>query len=226
MKGYRRFIILGLALAAAAPASARSAIDDVMAGADGGGSEIKGPDYLECVPYARRLSGIRIFGDAHTWWDQAQGRYATGHRPRVGAVMAIPAYANSHLGHVATVSRIVDSRTILISHANWSPIEGRRGQVEDNVTALDVSPDNDWSEVRIWYAPIHNLGTTHWPVEGFIYNAKPGAVKDLGQSRLESVSGEDAATPVPASPPETEIKPTKKGRRSDPIGAIIAGTYR
>ena len=33
--------------------------------------------YLQCVPYARDVSGIQIYGDAHTWWDQAQGRYAT-----------------------------------------------------------------------------------------------------------------------------------------------------
>lgn len=31
--------------------------------------------FLQCVPFARQLSGIRIFGDARTWWNQAQGRY-------------------------------------------------------------------------------------------------------------------------------------------------------
>ena len=44
--------------------------------------------YLQCVPYAREVSGIRIYGDAHTWWDQAAGHYARGVRPRVGAVMS------------------------------------------------------------------------------------------------------------------------------------------
>lgn len=227
MKGYRRFIMLGLAFAAAAPAigpaAASAAIDDIQAGANGGiddGSDTpKGPDYLECVPYARQLSGIRIFGDAHTWWQQARGRYATGHTPRVGAVMAMQPYANSELGHVATVSKVLDSRTILVSHSNWSPINGRRGQIEKNVTVLDVSPANDWSEVRVWFAPIHNLGTTHWPVSGFIYNARPGSMKDLGSARLDAIAASDEP---PAAPPPA----TKKGRRSDPIGAIIAGTYR
>jgi len=199
MKGYRIAIMLGLAGATVAPASARSAIDDALAGMDDDRpAAAKGPDYLECVPYARQLSGIQIFGDAHTWWKQASGRYATGHAPRVGAVMAMEPYANSQLGHVATVSKVVDSRTILVSHANWSPIEGQRGRIEKNVTVLDVSPANDWSEVRVWYQPIHNLGTTHWPVSGFIYNDRPG---------------------------KTVAATKKKGRRSDPIGDIIAGNY-
>lgn len=205
MKGYRIAIMLGLTGATVAPASARSAIDDALAGMDDDRPAVtKGPDYLECVPYARQLSGIQIFGDAHTWWKQASGRYATGHAPRVGAVMAMEPYANSQLGHVATVSKVVDSRTILVSHANWSPIEGQRGRIEKNVTVLDVSPANDWSEVRVWYQPIHNLGTTHWPVSGFIYNDRPGKTATAAAA---------AATAK------------KKGRRSDPIGDIIAGNY-
>jgi hypothetical protein len=41
---------------------------------------------------------------------------------------------------------------------------------QDDVRAVDVSDANDWSEVRVWYAPIGIWGTTHWPVDGFIYN--------------------------------------------------------
>lgn len=210
MKGYRIAIVIGLAAATISPvasrcALARSAIDDALAGMDDDPVVAKGPDYLECVPYARQLSGIQIFGDAHTWWNQAKGRYVTGHAPKIGAVMAMEPFANSQLGHVATVSKVVDSRTILVSHANWSPIEGRRGRIEKNVTVLDVSAANDWSQVRVWYAPIHNLGNTHWPVSGFIYNNKAGAIAPK------------------AMPSATLAK--KKGRRSDPIGDIIAGNY-
>jgi surface antigen len=125
--------------------------------------------YLQCVPYVRELTGIQIYGDAWTWWDQAAGRYARGHTPTVGAVMAFEPHGNMTLGHVAEVSKVIDSRTVLLRHANWSPIDGRRGQIEDNVEAVDVSPANDWSEVRVWYAPINGLGTTAWPVAGFIY---------------------------------------------------------
>lgn len=126
--------------------------------------------FLQCVPYAREVSGIQLRGDAHTWWDQAAGRYQRGFAPRVGAVMAFKPYGPMVLGHVATVSRILDSRRVLLRHANWSPIGGERGQIEDNVLAIDVSPRNDWSEVRVWYGPLGGLGTTHWPVAGFIYN--------------------------------------------------------
>jgi len=159
------------ALPLSAPLNAKIAVldDDVVTG---GGSSIL-PPYLQCVPYARAVTGIQIRGDAWTWWDQADGRYARGFWPKVGAVMALKPHGNSHLGHVAAVSRIIDSRTILIRHSNWSPINGRRGQIEDNVKVIDVSDTNDWSEVRVWYAPIQAIGGSVWPVQGFIYSGKP-----------------------------------------------------
>jgi surface antigen len=146
---------------------------------DASGSELP---YLQCVPYARQVSGIQIYGDAWTWWDQAEGLYAKGTRPKVGAVMSFRPYGNMRLGHVAAVSRVIDSRTVLLRHANWSLIDGRRGQIEDNVRAIDVSPNNDWSEVRVWFAPLQGLGTTHWPLNGFIYPEKirPGQYKGPG----------------------------------------------
>lgn len=151
--------------------------------------------YLQCVPYARQVSGIQIYGDALTWWDQAEGRYARGHKPKVGAVMSFAPFGNMELGHVAAVSKIIDSRNVLLRHANWSPIDGRRGQIEDNVRAVDVSERNDWSEVRVWYAPIENLGTTAWPVNGFIYPEKPGrkeAFTLLASARVPSAKAAEA----------------------------------
>ena len=164
--------LIAFALALSAAPALADAVIDVDRVSGGGGAEL--PDYLQCVPYARQVSGIQIRGDAWTWWDQAAGKYARGYTPKVGAVMAFRPYGRMELGHVAAVSQIIDSRTVLLRHANWSLINGRRGQIEDNVRAVDVSPDNDWSEVRVWFAPIHDLGTTHWPVQGFIYPAKPG----------------------------------------------------
>ncbi len=171
--------------------------------------------YLQCVPYARRVSGIQIFGDAHTWWDQAAGRYARGREPRVGAVLAFRPNGNMRLGHVAAVSRIVDSRTVLLRHANWSLINGRRGQIEDNVRAVDVSPENDWSEVRVWYAPIQGLGTTPWPTRGFIYN-RPAS------------QGTPAESPVHLShsQPQRTAELARIDDSDDPIGAIIARKTR
>jgi surface antigen len=72
-----------------------------------------------------QASGIQLFGDARTWWDQAAGRYSRGHAPRAGAVMAFRPHGKMTLGHVAVVSRVVDSRTVFLRHANWSPIDGR-----------------------------------------------------------------------------------------------------
>ena len=193
-------LLVPLALAAAGGPVAAEPRSSIEIGDSAGGGTARSP-YLQCVPYARQVSGIRIFGDAHTWWGQAEGRYARGYRPKVGAVMAFKPHGSSSLGHVAAVSRIVDSRTVLVRHANWSPINGRRGQIEDNVKVVDVSPANDWSEVRVWYAPIGNLGGSHWPVQGFIYKAKRGK-----------------EAPRAAAPAQT-LQPS--GRNSDPIGEII-----
>ncbi len=198
MTGWIRIALAGLGLVVAAGSvQARGIALDESASVSGGGSSML-PPYLQCVPYARQVSGIMIFGDAHTWWEQAAGRYARGTAPKVGAVMAFRPHGGSSLGHVAAVSRIIDSRTILIRHANWSPINGRRGQIEDNVRAVDVSPDNDWSEVRVWYAPIGDLGGTHWPVQGFIYRGK--APKGEGIAPPRGLTFAKANTPKSADP--------------------------
>lgn len=84
--------------------------------------------------------------------------------------MAFRPHRKMQLGHVAAVSRVLDSRRVLLDHANWSPIDGRRGHVEKDVLAVDVSANNDWSAVRVWYAPLGDVGKTAWPVEGFIYS--------------------------------------------------------
>lgn len=124
---------------------------------------------LQCVPYARALSGVTIFGDAHTWWGQAEGKYDRGNAPKVGAVLAFQPHGKMRLGHVAAVREIVDDRTIIISHANWSTIGGVRGHIEEDVRAVDVSETNDWSQVRVWYTPNEAMGGTAWPAHGFIY---------------------------------------------------------
>ena len=188
--------MLGFAeLGGAVPARASAVEYDIID--DSRGDRL--PGSLQCVPYARQVSGIQIRGDAWTWWDQAAGRYSRGTRPRVGAVMAFRPYGKMQLGHVAAVSRVIDSRTVLLRHANWSPINGRRGQVENDVIAVDASPDNDWSAVRVWFDTIKGLGSTRWPLAGFIYNRPAGRSSHL----------------LP-----------RLGPGSDPIGEIIAAYSR
>lgn len=244
--------MLALALTTPALADTRSDtridFDDVSGG---GSAEL--PPYLQCVPYARQVSGIQIFGDAWTWWDQAADRYERGFRPKVGAVMAFKPHGNMRLGHVAAVSRVVNSRTVLLRHANWSPINGRRGQIEDNVRAVDVSPDNDWSEVRVWFDPIQAIGGTSWPIQGFIYNRPvkrldPGTI--LARATKREDDGRDGdgrhgdgrmhlaaasrAYAVTRLGPEARVGGTFSGRTAsvrvtasaDPIGEIIASRLR
>jgi surface antigen len=129
--------------------------------------------YWQCAPFAREISGIQLFGNASGWWAQANGRYDRGNRPRVGAVLSFQSTPRMRAGHVAMVNEVVSDRVIRITHANWSPINGRRGQIEQNVEVRDVSPNNDWSEVRVWYAPNGDLGTSAYPTNGFIYNEMP-----------------------------------------------------
>ena len=97
-------------------------------------------DYVgQCVPFARAASGIQIYGDAWTWWDQAEGRYKRGDTPRIGAVIAFAKQSRLPLGHVAVVSRVVDTRVLMLTHANWSRQNGERGHAEQDVTVYDVS---------------------------------------------------------------------------------------
>ena len=209
--GLRGLLITGGLIAlGAVPLSAAIALDDDQAVTGGGGVNL--PPYLQCVPYARTVTGIQIRGDAWTWWDQAAGRYARGFQPKVGAVMALRPHGNSQLGHVAAVSRIIDPRTILIRHANWSPINGRRGQIEDNVRVIDVSSENDWSEVRVWYAPIQAIGGSVWPVQGFIYPGKPSKIKWHTARAAPAITAKYTNAP-------TRTRPAKAGQ--DPIGDII-----
>ena len=160
---------------------------------------------LQCVPYARALTGVSIYGDAHTWWGQAKGRYHRGSRPKVGAIMAFRPHGAMRLGHIAAVRQIVDSRTLIISHANWSTIGGRRGHIEENIRVVDASENNDWSRVRVWYTPNNAMGGTRWPLNGFIY---PKVRRGDGQARiaLASLIGPKARlSPIPRGRSEIRV---------------------
>ncbi|TKD52182.1 CHAP domain-containing protein [Sphingomonas baiyangensis] len=127
-------------------------------------------DYVgECVPFARMVSGIQIWGDAWTWWQQASGKYERGSQPRVGAVLVFQKTGQLRLGHVAVVSRIIEDRVVMVTHANWSRIGGKRGAAEQDVTLFDVSEAGDWSRVKVWYRDNQGLGGSTYPVHGFIY---------------------------------------------------------
>lgn len=151
--------------------------------------------YLQCAPFAREVSGIDIHGNANTWWSQAAGRYERGQAPVQGAVMAFKAVRSMPVGHVAMVSKIVSDREVLLTHANWS----RRGGIERDVRAVDVSPAGDWSQVRVWYAGNRDLGTTVYPLAGFIYSGKAPAqtAPALPTMTIATVAAIPADVPFP-----------------------------
>ncbi len=155
--------------------------------------------YWQCATFARMFSGIQIFGDAWTWWNQAVGKYTTGDAPQAGSVLVFKRNGAMREGHVAVVSRVLTDRVIQVTHANWSIIEGNRGKVEQDVTVVDVSAKGDWSQVKVWYDPIRDLGNTVYPTYGFIYQTAQNTAKlaqlSVGQAAVSQMAGA-AASPT------------------------------
>lgn len=129
---------------------------------------------VQCVPFARQESGVDIYGDAHTWWDKAAGKYDREDEPEEGAIMVLRGYRRNDRGHVAVVKAILGDREIVIDHANWL----NDGKIYLDQPVRDVSPDNDWSAVKVWYSPGSQYGARTYTVQGFIL---PG--RDYAESR-------------------------------------------
>ncbi|MFN7281485.1 MAG: CHAP domain-containing protein, partial [Brevundimonas sp.] len=72
--------------------------------------------YWQCVTFARMFSGINIFGDAWTWWNQAVDRFRTGRAPETGSVLVFRPEGRMSRGHVAVVSEILTDRVIRVTH--------------------------------------------------------------------------------------------------------------
>ncbi len=125
----------------------------------------RGKRSLQCVPYAREASNIGIRGDAWTWWRSAKGRYERGHRPKIGSVLVLSKTKRLRYGHLAVVAEVLNAREILVHQANWL----NRGRIHRYTPVIDVSPNNDWSSVRVWYTPGQKYGKRAYKVSGFIY---------------------------------------------------------
>jgi surface antigen len=189
--------------------------------------------YWQCVPFARLISGIQIFGDAYTWWQQAIGKYEEGFTPKSGAVLCFKPTERMRLGHVAVVSQVLTDRIIQITHANWSPIEGSRGKIEKDVTLVDVSPRGDWSEVKVWYDPSRDLGGSTYETYGFIYpdgKAKIMAASGLTNAENTAIAMAQSA----ASQVASAMRPgagalsmlSQAADSTDKIGALLAKAMR
>lgn len=126
---------------------------------------------MQCVPYVRAHSAVAIHGDAYTWWEKAAGVYQRSAAPTQGAVMVMVGYAGKNRAHVAVVRRVVTPREIRIDHANWL----NDGAIYVNDPVVDVSPDNDWTEVKVWNIRSASWGTKTYSLKGFI---GPGSAND------------------------------------------------
>jgi hypothetical protein len=141
---------------------------------------------LECVVYARQLTGVQITGDAWTWWDSAAGRYKRANRPRPMAVLVLKRTGQLPGGHVAVVRHVAGTREIRVDHANWDD-RRTRGRVYEDMSVIDVSPKNDWTAVRFWNGA--GYGKTY-AAHGFI-------VPDVEAARGARIS----AVPPPSHEP-------------------------
>lgn len=153
---------------------------------------------LQCVPYARAHSDVKIYGDAWTWWDQAAGKYPETPLPQSGAVMVLAGYAGPQRAHVAVVRKIVSPREIRVDHANWLD----DGAIYLNDPVEDVSAGNDWSRVRVYNIKTGGWGGKIYPVQGFIGgndrdNLPDGAPLPPDLSTPQDLSGLVARADIP-----------------------------
>jgi hypothetical protein len=116
------------------------------------------------VPYARDHSGVKLYGDAWTWWEKAAGKFSREFTPETGAVLVLTGYAGPERGHVAVVRSLISAREIHVDHANWLG----DGAIYLDDPVADVSANNDWSQVRVWNTRTGGWGTRIYPVQGFI----------------------------------------------------------
>jgi surface antigen len=140
------------------------------------GASSRHPGVL-CAPFARELSGLPLYGDADTWWTQAAGRYDRGSDPQSGAVLVFRRSARLASGHVAVVSRVLGTRQVQVTQANWNP-----GQVDQDQLVVDVSERNDWSAVRVWYTPGRQMGSGTYATYGFIQPPRTAQHDELAQA--------------------------------------------
>jgi hypothetical protein len=126
------------------------------------------PPPTQCVLFARDFTGVHLHGDAYAWWDAAAGVYPRSDMPHADTILVLKSTPQLHLGHVGVVKKVVGPREILLTHANWGGDDPTRRVVHDSTAVVDVSPGNDWTQVRFWHAPSGAFGKVY-AAYGFIY---------------------------------------------------------
>lgn len=162
--GYARLVagtcLLAVLAACAAPQTALAPPEPRLLVPD-----VSGP--MQCVPFARMVSGIAIRGNAWTWWGQADGEFAKSHKPEVGSVLVLRKTPRLRYGHVAVVSSVEGPRRITVAHSNWGWNRATRARIHTAMPVIDVSPANDWSQVRFKDPSVATFGRIY-PAHGFI----------------------------------------------------------
>lgn len=159
----------------------------------------------DCVRTVRALSDFTIRGDAWMWWQNAAGQYVRDSRPTAGSVLVFKRTASMGRGHVSLVSKVVDSRTVLVDHT-W--IAGRG--IKRGMQVIDVSANNDWSAVRVWHGPTDQLGQRVYPTYGFI---QPDGGKPSGELIMAVDRGDDAPSAARFDETEAPVAVSPRGRK-------------
>ncbi|MBB2180910.1 CHAP domain-containing protein [Gluconacetobacter tumulicola] len=136
---------------------------------------------IQCVAFAKSASDVMLRGNAANWWYNAAGVYARGAAPEAGSILNFRANRRMPLGHVAVVRQIVDSRTIVIDQSHWA----QRG-ISRNVAVIDVSPNNDWTAVRVALNQNGAYGSIY-PTYGFIYSRPDSSGRIMTASSERSI---------------------------------------
>lgn len=164
---------------------------------------------IQCVAYAKTASDVMLRGNARDWWHNAAGVYDRGQAPESGSVLNFRATRRMPLGHVAVVHNVIDSRTITIDQSHWA-----QAGVSRNVAVIDVSPNNDWSAVRVALnGGSGNYGSIY-PTYGFIYPRHDGTGQSLRQTVMTAWNKKNTATQL-AQAPEAPVKATPAAATQD-----------
>ncbi|EUK17558.1 MULTISPECIES: CHAP domain-containing protein [Commensalibacter] len=136
-----------------------------------------GGNVIQCVAFARSASDVQLSGNAGNWWSNAAGVYDRGNAPEPNSVLSFRSTRKMPYGHVAVVTKVIDSRTVIIDQSHWA----QRG-ISRDTPVIDVSPNNDWTAVRVaTNGDKSNFGSIY-PTHGFIY-PNSGRVQNVTAKR-------------------------------------------
>lgn len=166
-----------------------------------------GGNVIQCVAFARSASDVQLSGNAGNWWSNAAGVYDRGNAPEPNSVLSFRSTRKMPYGHVAVVTKVIDSRTVIIDQSHWA----QRG-ISRDTPVIDVSPNNDWTAVRVaTNGDKSNFGSIY-PTHGFIYPNNGRAIQTQNVSAKRKAPNKniktwsaDAATSKGYSKVQTQV---------------------